>query len=168
MQLTPVIAIHLSAALAATAIGPVALWARLGAAQRPRMHRAAGYAWVTLMLITALSALFIHGENLAHFHGYSLIHLFVPVVLIGLFGSFWALARRNIALHRRIMQNLYFGGCVGAGVFTLLPSRYLGQQLAVTPVALSTLFIALVVLGMVLRRARLVKQARAAMAIQHI
>jgi uncharacterized membrane protein len=25
------------------------------------------------------------------------------------------------------MRNLYFQACVGAGVFTLLPSRYLGQ-----------------------------------------
>ena len=57
MQLTPVIAIHMTAALAALALGPVALWARRGAQQRPQLHRAAGYAWVTLMLLTALSAL---------------------------------------------------------------------------------------------------------------
>ena len=42
MQITPVIAIHLAAALAAVAIGPIALWARQGATQRPRLHRAAG------------------------------------------------------------------------------------------------------------------------------
>ena len=40
MQLTPVIAIHMSAALAAAALGPIALWARQGATQRPRLHRA--------------------------------------------------------------------------------------------------------------------------------
>ncbi|HYF41758.1 MAG TPA: DUF2306 domain-containing protein, partial [Ramlibacter sp.] len=50
MQLTPLIAIHLSAALGAIATGPVALWARKGRVQRPRLHRAFGYAWVTLML----------------------------------------------------------------------------------------------------------------------
>ena len=59
MQITPVIAIHMAAALAAVAIGPIALWARQGATQRPRIHRAAGYAWVTLMVATAVSALFI-------------------------------------------------------------------------------------------------------------
>ncbi|NCX26780.1 MAG: FAD-dependent oxidoreductase, partial [Burkholderiaceae bacterium] len=53
MQLIPVIAIHMTAALAALAIGPVALWARKGRVQRTHLHRAAGYAWVTLMLATA-------------------------------------------------------------------------------------------------------------------
>jgi uncharacterized membrane protein len=59
MQLTPIIAIHMSAALGALVLGPVALWARKGRTQRPRLHRAFGYAWVTLMLATALSAIFI-------------------------------------------------------------------------------------------------------------
>ena len=59
MNLTPAIAIHLSAALAATVVGPLALWARRGRTQHPRLHRAFGYAWVTLMLLTAVSALFI-------------------------------------------------------------------------------------------------------------
>lgn len=63
MQLPPVIAIHMSAALAALAIGPIALWARQSAVQRPRLHRAAGYAWVTLMLACALSALFIRDHE---------------------------------------------------------------------------------------------------------
>ena len=41
--------------------------------------------------------------------------------------AFVCLARRNIAGHRQAMVKLYWGACVGAGVFTLLPSRYLGQ-----------------------------------------
>ena len=127
MQLTPVIAIHMTAALAATVIGPVALWARRSHAQRPRLHRAAGYAWVTLMAVTALSALFIRSRNLPNLHGFSPIHLLIPVTLFGLFGAFWALARRNITLHKKIMQRVYIGACVVAGAFTLLPSRYLGQ-----------------------------------------
>ena len=52
--LPPAVAIHLTAAVLATALGPVALWARRSRAQRPRLHRAAGYAWVTLMVLTAL------------------------------------------------------------------------------------------------------------------
>jgi uncharacterized membrane protein len=127
MQLTPVIAIHLTAALGALVTGPVALWARKGAAQRPRLHRAFGYAWVTLMLATAISALFIRDFRLPNVAGYTPIHLLVPVTFFGLFGAFRFLAQRNIAGHRKTMQNLYFQACVGAGVFTLLPSRYLGQ-----------------------------------------
>jgi uncharacterized membrane protein len=127
MQLTPVIAIHLTAALGALVIGPVALWARKGATQRPRLHRAFGYAWVTLMLATALSALFIRDFKLPNLAGYTPIHLLIPVVLFGLFGAFWFLARKNMAGHRKAMQSLYFSACIGAGAFTLLPGRYLGQ-----------------------------------------
>ena len=50
-NLSPAVAIHLTAAVLATALGPVALWARRSQAQRPRLHRAAGYAWVTLMVL---------------------------------------------------------------------------------------------------------------------
>lgn len=129
MQLSPVIAIHLSAALTATVIGPFALWARRGRTQRPRLHRAFGYAWVTLMLATAVSALFIHGDQLPHLYGYGPIHLLIPIVFVALFGAFWHLARGNIAGHRRTMQITYVASCIVAGGFTLLPSRYLGQLL---------------------------------------
>ena len=127
MLLTPVIAIHLSAAIAALVTGPVALWARKGASQRAQLHRAFGYAWVTLMIVTAVSAMFIRDFKLPNLSGYTPIHLFVPYVLIGLVASFWFLARKNIAAHRRTMQRMYVGACMGAGVFALLPSRLLGK-----------------------------------------
>ena len=127
MPLSPVIAIHMTAALAAVLLGPVALWARQGRVQRSRLHRAAGYAWVTLMLATALSALFIRDYLQFNLAGYTWIHLFVPLVLWGLYKAFRALLQGDIALHRKHMRGLYFGGCVGAGLFTLLPGRYLGQ-----------------------------------------
>lgn len=129
MQMTPVIAVHMTAALLAVATGPVALWARRGRAQHPRLHRAFGYAWVTLMLVTAVSALFIRDFTLPNIAGYTPIHLLVPVVFASLFGAFWMLARRNVAGHRKVMQVLYFTACIVAGAFTLLPQRYLGQAL---------------------------------------
>lgn len=127
MQMTPVIAVHLTAALLAVATGPVALWARRGREQHPRLHRAFGYAWVTLMVVTAVSALFIRDFSLPNIGGYTPIHLLVPVVFIALVGAFWLLARRNIAGHRKVMQILYFTACIVAGAFTLLPHRYLGR-----------------------------------------
>jgi uncharacterized membrane protein len=129
MQLTPVIAIHLAAALAATAIGPLALWARKGATQRPRLHRAAGYAWVTLMVATAVSAIFISGGNGPRWGSFGLIHLLIPVTLGMLVLSFIYLARRDIAGHRVVMQRIYIGACIVAGGFTLLPGRFLGHSL---------------------------------------
>ncbi|WP_280189345.1 DUF2306 domain-containing protein [Delftia sp. PS-11] len=129
MQLTPLIAIHMGAALAATAIGPVALWARRAGAARPRLHRAAGHAFVTLMVCAAISAGFIRDTSLPNWGGYTPIHLLVPVTLINLARSFWFLYRGNIEGHRKTMRGLYFGACVVAGLFTLLPSRYLGGLL---------------------------------------
>lgn len=133
MQLTPLIAIHLCAALGAVALGPLALWARRGHAariassQRPRLHRAAGYAWVTLMVAAAVSAVFIRDDNLPNIGGYTPIHLLIPVTLGAIFLSFRHLSRGNISGHRAVMVRLYFSACLVAGAFTLLPSRYLGQ-----------------------------------------
>ena len=127
MNLTPAIAIHMTAAIAAVVLGPIALWARKGATQRPRVHRAFGYGWVTLMLATAVSALFIRDFELPNWGGYTPIHLLIPVTLVALFMAFRFLAAGNIRGHRKSMQGLYVGACLVAGAFTLLPAGYLGQ-----------------------------------------
>lgn len=127
MSLTPVVAIHLTAALAAVAIGPVALWARRAGQPRSRLHRAAGYAWVTLMVIAALSAIFISDPNIPNLGGFGPIHLLVPVVLLSLVHAFRQLFRGNVRSHRRTMVTLYVSACLVAGAFTLLPGRTLGQ-----------------------------------------
>ena len=75
MQMSPIIAVHLTAAVGALALGPVVLWARRGRTQRPRLHRALGYAWVTLMVMTAVSAIFIRDFRLPNLSGFTLIHL---------------------------------------------------------------------------------------------
>lgn len=127
MQLTPIIAVHMTAAILAVVTGPVALWARKGATQRPKLHRAFGYAWVTLMIVTAISAIFIRDFQLPNLDGYTPIHLLIPATIISLVLAFVALARGNISMHRKSMQRLYVGACVTAGLFTLLPRRYLGD-----------------------------------------
>ena len=127
MNLSPVLAIHLSAIATAIVLGPVALWARRSNDQRPCLHRAAGYAWVTLMLMAATSAIFIRDYRLPNIAGYTPFHLLVPVVYGMLILAFWFLAKGNISGHRKAMQRLYFGACLVAGAFTLLPGRLLGN-----------------------------------------
>jgi len=129
MQMTPTIAIHMSAAITAVLLGPVALWARLGRTTRPRLHRALGYAWVTCMITAALSAIFIRDFQLPNAMGYTLIHLLIPLTLFSLFRAFRYLAAGNITGHRKTMQWLYVSACLVTGAFTLLPGRYLGQLL---------------------------------------
>ena len=40
-----------------------------------------------------------------------------------------AIAHRKVEIHRKTMQRVYLGACLGAGGFTLLPGRYLGDLL---------------------------------------
>ena len=127
MQMSPLIAVHLSAAVGALVLGPVAIWARKGAVLRPRVHRAFGYGFVTLMLGASISGVFIRDYQLPNIAGYTPIHLLIPVTLLGLFNGFRALYLGDITRHRKTMVSLYLGACVTAGAFTLLPSRYLGQ-----------------------------------------
>jgi uncharacterized membrane protein len=124
--LTPLLAVHITAALCAVLLGPFALWARLIGQQRPKLHRAFGYAWVTMMLLTASSAIFIQpGTNLPQWMGYSPIHLLIVVTYGSLFGAFWFLAKGNIRGHKITMLSTYVGACVVTGVFTLLPGRWM-------------------------------------------
>jgi uncharacterized membrane protein len=125
--LPPAIAIHLTAMLSAFLLGPFALWARMGARQHPRLHRAAGYAWVTMMMLASLSALFIRDYRLPNVAGYTWIHLLILPTLIVLALAFVFLARGQIHAHKLTMQWLYVSTCLITGVFTLLPGRFLGQ-----------------------------------------
>jgi len=122
-SLSPAIVIHLFLALAALLLGPVALRARKGS----RLHRAAGYAWVTLMLGAALSSVFIRDFELPNLWGYTPIHILTVVTFAGIAGGIFFIVQRRIDRHRQVMWSTYLGGCVGAGVFALLPNRFLGQ-----------------------------------------
>lgn len=126
--LPPQIIIHLAAALSATVLGPFALWARLSGKQHPKLHRAFGYAWVTMMLITAITAIFIK-SNFAYWLHFSWIHLLIPVTLLSLFRAFWFLAKGNIKAHKITMLSLYINACIVTGTLTLLPGRLLGRLL---------------------------------------
>lgn len=127
MQMTLTIAIHISAAITAVLLGPVALWARLGRTTRPRLHRALGYAWVTCMITAALSAIFIRDFQLPNAMGYTPIHLLIPLTFFSLYRAFVYLLQGNIQGHRKTMQWLYVSACLVAGAFTWVPGRYLGN-----------------------------------------
>lgn len=129
MSPTPLIAFHMGCAIAATAVGPVALWARRDGQARPALHRAAGYGFVLLILGAAFSALLIRDFSHPNWGGFTVIHLLAPITLFLLARSFWHLRHRRISRHRAIMRKLYFGACVTAGLFTLLPGRLLGDLL---------------------------------------
>jgi uncharacterized membrane protein len=129
MSFSPLIAVHMTAAISATVIGPFAMWARLGMTKRPKLHRAFGYAWVTMMIVAATSAIFIRSNIGLKWHGLSPIHLLIIVTFVMLILAFKALTNGNIVGHRKYMVRLYLGACIVAGAFALSPERYLGNLL---------------------------------------
>jgi uncharacterized membrane protein len=113
-----VIKVHLVAALCALALGAVLMSLRKGRA----FHRVAGWAWVSLVAVTAGSTLFITSLN----HGrWSLLHLFTGWTLIVLpLAVVWA-KRHDVARHRRTMMGLFYGGFAINLFIAFIPGRTL-------------------------------------------
>jgi len=119
-EFTPVILVHLSAALAALILGIAVFLRRKGTFA----HRMFGRAWVGLMLVTAISTYWIRGSG-----SFSWIHGLSVISLVALaFAVYFAVAG-NIRRHQRIMKAVYFSALIVAGAFTLLPERLLGHAL---------------------------------------
>lgn len=110
------IQVHVAAALTTLAIGIYLMMAPKGF----RLHRTFGWAWVISMAITAGSSFFI----MTLFQNFwSPIHALSAWTLIGLPVGIAAIRRRNVKKHRQEMTNMFVGGMVVAGLFTLLPGR---------------------------------------------
>jgi uncharacterized membrane protein len=121
----PLVFVHLVGALTAIALGAVLLWRRKGTTA----HRTLGRAWVAAMGTAALTSAFIRSDFSFAVAGFSPIHLLTALVLVQLPRGVWYARQGRIEAHRQTMRGLYIGGCVVAGMFTLLPGRFLGQQL---------------------------------------
>ncbi len=124
LERNPLVFSHLVFALAALALGAVILTRRKGTGS----HRATGWLWVLLMGGTMLTSAFIRDYRLPNLAGITPIHLFTVLVAFELPRAVLAARRGDIALHRKAMRGLYIGGCIVAGLFTLLPGRFLGRQ----------------------------------------
>jgi len=121
----PLVFFHLVTAFSALLLGGVVLARRKGTTS----HRALGWAWVVLMGSTAVASGFIRDYHLPNLAGFTPIHAFTVLVAVQLPRGIWLIRRGNVVDHRKTMRGLYIGACVLAGVFTLLPGRFLGQLL---------------------------------------
>lgn len=114
--------IHVATVLPAAVIGAfLLLWRRKGTPA----HRLLGRIWLGLMIASCVSSLFIHELNM--WRGYSPIHL-LSLLTIGM--SLYAVRaamRGDIRAHRRAMTQIYVGGIVIAGGFTLAPYRIMNR-----------------------------------------
>ena len=92
-------------------------------------HRALGWAWVALMGSTTIASGFIRDFHLPNIAGITPIHAFTLLVAIKLPRGIWHIRRGNVVAHQQAMRGLFIGACVLAGLFTLLPGRFLGRLL---------------------------------------
>ena len=109
--------IHVAAALPALVLGPVAIWQR----RRRVVHRLAGRAWVSAMVVLAGSSFFI--TEARQFGPFSVIHILSVLTFIGLWQGLSAIRRGDVAGHQRAMRGLYMQALILAGVFTAWPGR---------------------------------------------
>jgi uncharacterized membrane protein len=121
----PLVFVHLVCAVAALALGALLLLRRKGTPS----HRALGWVWVLLMAGAVVSSVFIRDRGMINVAGFSPIHLLTVLVAVQLPRAVLAIRRGRVEAHRQAMRGIYIGGCVVAGLFTLLPGRFLGRQL---------------------------------------
>lgn len=119
-QASPVIRLHLTAAILAFALGGLVLAGPKGTT----WHKRLGWSWVLIMATVAISSFFITGLNPGHF---SLIHGLSGYVCVALFLGVAAARRGRIRAHRHTMTGLFLGALVIAGAFTFAPGRLMYQ-----------------------------------------
>ena len=121
LESTAVIQLHTITAVFALVLGGIILVIRKGT----NTHKILGLFWVLAMVIVALSAFGIHEIQLVGI--FSPIHLLSILVLLALGRAIYVVRAGNIKKHQSIMKQLYFGGLILPGLFTLMPDRLLNE-----------------------------------------
>lgn len=98
--------LHVSSVVPAIPLGAYLLLTRKGTA----LHKQLGKVWITRMVITALSALFIGG--LVHF---SWIYIFVPITLHGAWKTIATAHKGKIKAHKNHIIGMYLGALMIPG-----------------------------------------------------
>jgi len=117
LDAAPAIPLHAFAAMAAFVLGLLQFASPKGTLP----HRTVGWIWVALMLVVAISSLWIHQIRLLG--PFSPIHFLSIFTLVMLPLAVWKAHSHQVAAHRRIMISLFLGALLIAGLLTLLPGR---------------------------------------------
>ena len=115
------IKLHVATVIPAAMIGT---WQIFFSSKGALWHRALGYTYMALMLVTATTTLWVHSlmPN-GPFFGLSPIHLLIPLTYFGIYGALRGAWKHDIRQHRRAMLSVYFGAILLAGGLTFLPGR---------------------------------------------
>jgi uncharacterized membrane protein len=119
----PIVALHMFSALASIVVGSVLMAGVKGT----HIHRVLGWTWVSMMAVVAASSFFIRSADGPNIGGFGPIHALTVLVTILLPLGIGFIRRGRVNGHRLTMSNLFYGACIVAGVFTLLPGRFLGD-----------------------------------------
>lgn len=105
---------HVATVLPAALIG---VWLLVFSRKGSRGHRAAGVLFLTLMVTTALIAVFIHRRTPGSpVFGMSTTHLFVPFVLFATWRALDGAFTGRISQHRRWVVGLFVGAILINGI----------------------------------------------------
>ncbi|MCC6708771.1 MAG: DUF2306 domain-containing protein [Gammaproteobacteria bacterium] len=126
MSYSHIVYFHVATVLPAFILGTTLLFMNKGT----DLHKSFGKVYLALMFSTAIVALFLPakvGPQVLHHFG--VIHLLCLLVLYSVPAALVAARRGQIQRHRAIMIQLYIGGLVIAGAFTLAPGRLIHEWL---------------------------------------
>lgn len=112
---------HAVAALGALGLGI----AQMAGPKGTTAHRVIGWCWACLMLVVGASSFWIH--DIDQLMGFSVIHGLAAWTLVAVPLAVWSARTGRVAAHARAMTWLFWAALVGAGVFTLMPGRIMGQ-----------------------------------------
>ena len=115
------IPLHAIMAMIAIILGGIQLFMKKGGV----IHKLLGRIWVSLMLIVAISSIFIHEIKL--WGAYSPIHLLSLWTIFSLGLGIYLVRVGNIKRHKQVMIALYFFALILTGFFTLMPGRVMHQ-----------------------------------------
>jgi uncharacterized membrane protein len=115
-QASLAIQIHIIGAIGALVLGAFVLMRKKATVG----HKVSGRVFGGLMLLTAVTAIFI---RTAPDGGFSWIHIFVPITFIGLYQVVSSIRRGNVKEHKRHVLTLYFAALVIPGLFAFMPGR---------------------------------------------
>ena len=117
LNASPVIQIHAYAAIGAFVLGSIQMLAPKGTIS----HRKFGWAWATLILVVAISSLFIH--TIRTWGPFSPIHLLSILTLVNVPLAVYFARSHKIRAHRGTMTSLFVFALIVAGFFTFMPGR---------------------------------------------
>lgn len=115
------VAIHVSTVLPAIPLGGYVLLAAKGT----KMHKLLGKIWVSLMVITASSAIFIQTSG-----GFSFIHVFIPMTFWASYKLIATARRGDMKGHKKEILSLYLGALMIPGIASMaIPGRLMNVWL---------------------------------------